>query len=183
LTDISKEPERVHKMYGTEPGRSSFANNCLLARTLVERGVRFVQLYHRGWDHHGSSGGDDLLNSLPNLCLETDRAAAALIRALRERGLLEATLVIWGGEFGRTPMNESDSVRNTWVAIIIREPSLSGLREAESKWAQASARLTSLATTLLRTPWMFTTFTPQRFTCWDWTTPGWGTGFGAASFD
>ena len=106
LTDISKEPERVHKMYGTEPGRSSFANNCLLARRLVERGVRFVQLYHRGWDHHGSGGGDDLLNSLPNLCRDTDRAAAALVRDLRERGLLESTLVIWGGEFGRTPMNE-----------------------------------------------------------------------------
>ncbi|HZM90699.1 MAG TPA: DUF1501 domain-containing protein [Blastocatellia bacterium] len=106
LTDISKEPERVHKMYGTETGRSSFANNCLLARRLVERGVRFVQLYHRGWDHHGSGGGDDLLNSLPNLCRETDRAAAALLTDLRERGLLESTLVIWGGEFGRTPMNE-----------------------------------------------------------------------------
>jgi hypothetical protein len=106
LIDISREPALIHRLYGTEPGRATFANNCLLARRLVERGVRFVQLYHRGWDHHGSSGGDDLLNALPNLCRETDRAAAALIRDLKQRGLLDTTLVIWGGEFGRTPMNE-----------------------------------------------------------------------------
>jgi len=106
LADISKEPAAVHQMYGTEPGKASFANNCLLARRLVERGVRFVQLYHRGWDHHGTSPHDDIINRLPKLCQETDRASAALVKDLKQRGLLESTLVIWGGEFGRTPMNE-----------------------------------------------------------------------------
>ncbi len=106
LTDISKEPQAIHEMYGTEPGKVSFSNNCLLARRLVERGVRFVQLYHRGWDSHGTSPGDDIIHSLPQRCKETDQAATALIRDLKQRGLLENTLVIWGGEFGRTPMNE-----------------------------------------------------------------------------
>ncbi len=107
LTDISKEPPSIHQMYGTEPGKKSFANNCLLARRLVERGVRFVQLYHRGWDNHGTSSHDDIVNRLPSLCRETDRAAAALVKDLKQRGLLETTLVVWGGEFGRTPMNEA----------------------------------------------------------------------------
>jgi uncharacterized protein (DUF1501 family) len=106
LMDISKEPPAAHARYGTEPGKRSFANNCLLARRLLERGVRFVQLYHRGWDHHGTSSGDDLKTSLPKLCRETDQAAAALVMDLKERGLLDSTLVVWGGEFGRTPMNE-----------------------------------------------------------------------------
>ncbi len=106
LTDISGEPASIHEMYGTEPGKRSFANNCLLARRLVERGVRFVQLYHRGWDHHGTSTHDDIAHRLPQLCRETDQPAAALIRDLKQRGLLDSTLVVWGGEFGRTPMNE-----------------------------------------------------------------------------
>jgi Protein of unknown function (DUF1501) len=106
LVDIAKEPAAVHAMYGTEPGRVSFANNCLLARRMLERGVRFVQLYHRGWDHHGTGTNDDIVNRLPKLCHETDQAAAALIKDLKQRGLLEETLVVWGGEFGRTPMNE-----------------------------------------------------------------------------
>ena len=107
LADIAQEPEHIHKMYGTEPGKASFANNCLLARRLVERGVRFVQLYHRGWDHHGTSAHDDIINRLPKLCQETDQEAAALVKDLKQRGLLDSTLVIWGGEFGRTPMNEA----------------------------------------------------------------------------
>jgi hypothetical protein len=106
LADIGEEPATVHEMYGTEPGQVSFANNCLLARRLVERGVRFVQLYHRGWDHHGTSPKDDIVHRLPALCRETDQAAAALIKDLKQRGLLDETLVVWGGEFGRTPMNE-----------------------------------------------------------------------------
>jgi hypothetical protein len=106
LMDISKEPESVHRLYGTEPGKASFANNCLLARRLVERGVRFVQLYHRGWDNHGTSSHDDIVSRLPNLCRETDQAAAALVKDLKGRGMLDSTLVVWGGEFGRTPMNE-----------------------------------------------------------------------------
>ena len=101
LMDIQKEPPEVLELYGAEPGKASFANNCLLARRLVERGVRFVQLYHRGWDHHG-----DLPTRLPWECQKTDRAAAALVKDLKTRGLLEETLVIWGGEFGRTPMNQ-----------------------------------------------------------------------------
>ncbi|HEY3939416.1 MAG TPA: DUF1501 domain-containing protein [Bryobacteraceae bacterium] len=107
LADISKEPASVHELYGTEPGKKSFANNCLLARRLVERGVRFVQLYHRGWDNHGTSSHDDIVNRLPSLCEETDRAAAALVADLKQRGLLDSTIVVWGGEFGRTPMNEA----------------------------------------------------------------------------
>jgi hypothetical protein len=107
LVDISKEPPSIHEMYGTEPGKKSFANNCLLARRLVQRGVRFVQLYHRGWDNHGTSSHDDIVNRLPTLCEETDRAAAALIKDLKQQGLLDSTIVIWGGEFGRTPMNEA----------------------------------------------------------------------------
>jgi hypothetical protein len=106
LVDLGKEPPSVHALYGTEPGKVSFANNCLLARRLVERGVRFVQLYHRGWDNHGTGKGDDIVNRLPKLCLEVDQAAAALVKDLKERGLLGETLVVWGGEFGRTPMNE-----------------------------------------------------------------------------
>jgi hypothetical protein len=106
LMDIAAEPPAVHEMYGTEPGRRSFANNCLLARRLVERGVRFVQLYHRGWDHHGTNRRDDIVNRLPSLCRETDQAAAALVKDLKQRGLLDRTIVVWGGEFGRTPMNE-----------------------------------------------------------------------------
>jgi hypothetical protein len=106
LMDISKEPESMHEMYGVEPGKKSFANNCLLARRLVERGVRFVQLYHRGWDTHGSDQSNDIKHGLPDRCKETDKAAAALIKDLKQRGLLDETIVVWGGEFGRTPMNE-----------------------------------------------------------------------------
>jgi hypothetical protein len=107
MSDISQEPAHIHEMYGTQPGRVSFANNCLLARRLVERGVRFVQLYDWGWDHHGSSMGDDLIHALPRKCKEVEGPASALILDLKQRGLLDETLVIWGGEFGRTPMNEA----------------------------------------------------------------------------
>lgn len=106
LADISTEPESIHQMYGTAPGAVSFANNCLLARRLVERGVRFVQLYHWGWDSHGNSKETDIVHALPQICQETEKAAAALVKDLKQRGLLDDTLVIWGGEFGRTPMNE-----------------------------------------------------------------------------
>jgi hypothetical protein len=107
LTDIADEPASVHELYGTEPGKTSFANNCLLARRLVERGVRFVQLYHRGWDTHGAGFGEDIVEKLPHLCRQTDQPAAALVKDLKQRGLLDETLVVWGGEFGRTPMNEA----------------------------------------------------------------------------
>jgi uncharacterized protein (DUF1501 family) len=107
LMDIAGEPPEIHALYGTQPGQTSFANNCLLARRLAERGVRFIQLYHWGWDSHGTGTEDDLVHALPRRCRETDQACAALIRDLRQRGLLDTTLVIWGGEFGRTPMIEA----------------------------------------------------------------------------
>jgi hypothetical protein len=105
LIDLSGETKQTMEMYGAEPGKVSFANNCLLARRLVERGVRFVQLYHTDWDHHGAPG-QDLNESLDLVCREVDRPSAALVRDLKQRGLLDDTLVIWGGEFGRTPMGE-----------------------------------------------------------------------------
>jgi hypothetical protein len=97
--DISREPRSILDLYGAEPGKPSFANNCLLARRLVERGVRFVQLFHEAWDQHGNLKAD-----LKKNCLATDQPAAALVKDLKQRGLLDDTLVIWGGEFGRTPM-------------------------------------------------------------------------------
>ncbi len=106
LMDIKNEPAAVHEAYGTTPGKSSFANNCLLARRLVERGVRCVQLFHRGWDHHGASAGNDIVKGLQQLTEQVDRAGANLVKELKERGLLDETLVVWGGEFGRTAMNE-----------------------------------------------------------------------------
>ncbi|HEV3117905.1 MAG TPA: DUF1501 domain-containing protein [Gemmataceae bacterium] len=105
LIDIGKESKQTLSMYGAEPGKVSFANNCLLARRLVERGVRFVQLYHTDWDHHGAPG-QDLGESLNIVCRDVDQPSAALVRDLKQRGLLDDTLVIWGGEFGRTPMGE-----------------------------------------------------------------------------
>src|SRR5262249_5883329 len=106
VMDISKEPKHVHEMYGTRPGQKAFANNCLLARRLVESGVRFVQLYHWGWDSHGESMGNDLRYGLVDRCKETDQPIAALIKDLKRRGLLDTTLVIWGGECVPTPLNE-----------------------------------------------------------------------------
>jgi hypothetical protein len=105
LMDISDEPQRIREMYGAAEGQPSFANNCLLARRLVERGVRFVQLYHTNWDHHGGPT-ENLEEHLPQVCREVDQASAALILDLKQRGLLDETLVVWGGEFGRTPMGE-----------------------------------------------------------------------------
>ncbi|HJQ26986.1 MAG TPA: DUF1501 domain-containing protein [Blastocatellia bacterium] len=102
LMDIAKEPQKILEMYGAEPGKSSFANNCLLARRLVERGVRFVQLYHEAWDQHGA-----LVKDLKKNCQDTDQACTALIKDLKQRGMLDDTLVIWGGEFGRTPMMQA----------------------------------------------------------------------------
>ncbi len=99
LMDLGQETKQTLEMYGAEPGKPSFANNCLLARRLVERGVRFVQLFHEAWDQHGN-----LVADLKKNCADTDRPCAALIQDLKQRGLLEDTLVIWGGEFGRTPM-------------------------------------------------------------------------------
>ena len=101
LIDFGRESKETMEMYGAEAGKSSFGNNCLMARRLVERGVRFVQLYHTDWDHH-----DDITKPLDQVAKEVDRATAALIKDLKARGLLERTLVVWSGEFGRTPMGE-----------------------------------------------------------------------------
>ena len=99
LMDLSNEPKHVLDMYGVEPGKPSFAMNCLLARRLIERGVRFVELFHESWDQHGNLKAD-----LAKNCKHTDQASAALVKDLKQRGLLDETLMIWGGEFGRTPM-------------------------------------------------------------------------------
>ena len=104
LIDFSTESQETMELYGAQPGSESFANNCLLARRLVERGVRFVQLYHTDWDHHG--GSENLEGDLEKICNQVDQPCAALIKDLERRGLLEETLVVWGGEFGRTPMGE-----------------------------------------------------------------------------
>ena len=103
LIDTAGEPLHIREAYGCTPGDGSFASNCLLARRLAERGVRFIQLYHRDWDHHNG-----LREYLPEKALETDRACAALVTDLRERGLLDETLVVWAGEFGRTPMAQTN---------------------------------------------------------------------------
>lgn len=99
LIDVSQEPKHILELYGVEPGKPSFANNCLLARRMIERGVRFVELFHESWDQHGN-----LVKDIKKNCLDTEQACAALVTDLKQRGLLEDTLVIWGGEFGRTPM-------------------------------------------------------------------------------
>lgn len=105
LMDLSGESQETLTRYGVEKGKPSFAMNCLLARRLVERGVRFIQLYHTDWDHHGNKG-TELGESLDKICKETDQGAAALVKDLKQRGLLKDTLVVWGGEFGRTPQGE-----------------------------------------------------------------------------
>jgi hypothetical protein len=126
VMDISKEPQHILDLYGAKPGYISniegaedpranyrgddatFANNCLLARRLVERGVRFVQLYDWGWDHHGTAPGESCDEGLPIKCRQIDRAVSGLIKDLKQRGLLDSTLIVWGGEFGRTPMQQNN---------------------------------------------------------------------------
>ncbi|WP_236979732.1 DUF1501 domain-containing protein [Membranihabitans maritimus] len=107
VMNINDEPEYIHELYGTEPGKESFANNCLLARKLVEKGVRFVQLFDWGWDSHGTGESGSLNYGFKNKCREIDRPMSALLLDLKQRGLLDDTLVVWGGEFGRTPMQEN----------------------------------------------------------------------------
>jgi hypothetical protein len=107
LTDLSGESAEVLERYGAEPGRPSFANNCLLARRLVERGVRMVQLFDADWDHHA-----DIATRLPAKCLQVDQPMAALITDLKQRGLLDETLVVWGSEFGRTPLRQGSAEKD-----------------------------------------------------------------------
>jgi uncharacterized protein (DUF1501 family) len=116
--DIAREPRPILEMYGAQAGQSSLANNCLLARRLVEQGVRFVQLHDWGWDFHGTNPGEDIRQGLVNKCRTMDRAVAALIHDLKGRGLLDETLVIWGGEFGRSPFREGRTANS---AILGRD--------------------------------------------------------------
>jgi uncharacterized protein (DUF1501 family) len=106
LMDLAKEKPETLAMYGATPGKPSFANNCLVARRLLERGVRFVQLMHSGWDQHGN-----LFTQLEQQCKDTEGPSAALVRDLKERGMLDDTLVVWGGEFGRTPFGQGDPAK------------------------------------------------------------------------
>ncbi len=113
ICDITREPKHILDMYGARPGEMCFANNVLLARRLLEHGVRFINVYHKGWDHHGTDPNQSLLSSnLEDACRDTDQASAALVKDLRLRGMLEDTLVIWGGEFGRTPMGQAQDPLN-----------------------------------------------------------------------
>ncbi len=118
VMDISRESQETLDAYGANPGVSSLANNCLLARRLVEAGVRYVQLFDWGWDFHGTSPEADIREGLTNKCATMDKPVAALIKDLKQRGLLEETLIIWGGEFGRTPFREG---RTATSALLGRD--------------------------------------------------------------
>jgi hypothetical protein len=111
VMDISRESAGTLEAYGAKPGDSSFANNCLLARRLVEQGVRYVQLFDWGWDFHGTGPGEDIRDGLTRKCATMDKPVAALLRDLRQRGLLEDTLIVLGGEFGRTPFREGRTAK------------------------------------------------------------------------
>jgi hypothetical protein len=125
LMDLADEPETVRKLYGATPGKASFANNCLLARRLVERGVRFVQLFHADWDTHSNIAG-----ALPARTKEVDQPMAALVQDLKQRGLLDETLVVWGGEFGRTPMSQGTDANDNPAA----KPGRDHHKDAFSIW-------------------------------------------------
>ena len=116
VMDISKEPDYIHEMYGTEPGKSSFANNCLLARKMVEKDVRFVQLFDWGWDSHGSSKSEAIEGGFRDKCRQIEQTMTALIKDLKQRVVLDETLVDRGGEFGRTPLQEnSNGKKNPFI--------------------------------------------------------------------
>ena len=168
LMDLSKESKATLDLYGIDRGKPSFANNCLLARRLVQRGARFVQLYHTNWDSHGGPG-ETLTKDFDKVTNDVDKASAALIRDLKAHGMLDDTLVIWGGEFGRTPMSEARQTKGRnhhidaftiWMAGGGSSP---GTLSAPPM-SLASARSTATATC--------TTCTPQCCTCWGSTTSG-----------
>jgi hypothetical protein len=115
VMDITREPRSIIDLYGAQPGAASFANNCLLARRLVERGVRFVQLHDWGWDFHGTNANEEIVRGLPIKCRTMDRAVTALIRDLKQRGLLDETIVVWSGEFGRSPFREGRTANSANV--------------------------------------------------------------------
>ena len=160
LMDFSKEDPKTLAAYGAKPGdgKAAFANNCLLARRLAERGVRLIQVYHSGWDHHSNVEG-----GVKRQCAQTDQSCAALIADLKKRGMLEDTLVVWGGEFGRTPMVESSAALGRSLGT---RPSSAGVFRCGSPAAASSrvfpsARPTSLVFTSSRIRCMFTTCKPR----------------------
>ena len=114
VMDISREPQKVLDDYGAKPGEASFANNCLLARRLLEQGVRFVQLFDWGWDFHGTNANEEIKDGLTRKMTRTDKPVAALIRDLKQSGLLDDTLIVWGGEFGRTPFREGRTAKSMY---------------------------------------------------------------------
>jgi hypothetical protein len=114
VMDISREPQKVLDDYGAKPGEASFANNCLLARRLLEQGVRFVQLFDWGWDFHGTNANEEIKDGLTRKMARTDKPVAALIRDLKQSGLLDDTLIVWGGEFGRTPFREGRTAKSMY---------------------------------------------------------------------
>lgn len=113
VMDISKEPQHILEAYGAQPGGASLANNCLLARRLIEQGVRYVQLFDWGWDFHGTGPGEDIRDGLTKKCATMDKPVAALIKDLKQRGLLDDTLIVWSGEFGRTPFREGRTAKGS----------------------------------------------------------------------
>jgi hypothetical protein len=145
LVDLATEDAATLALYGAEPGKPSFAANCLLARRLVESGVRCVQLVHGGWDHHGGDGDQNLVTNLPQRCREVDRGAAALVLDLARRGLLDETLVVFGGEFGRTPMIQGERAQRVLGRDHSAPRSPSGSQAAGSSAATTTARPTSSA--------------------------------------
>jgi uncharacterized protein (DUF1501 family) len=139
LADLSKEPADIYERYGPESKKpGTYAANCILARRLAERGVRFIQLYHRGWDQH-----NNLPSGIRSQCHDTDQPTAALLAELKERGMLEDTLVIWGGEFGRTVYSQGELTKNNYG----RAATASGWRARASRAATSTGRRTSSATT------------------------------------
>ncbi len=171
VMDISKEPQAMLDAYGAKPGTSSLANNCLLARRLIESGVRFVQLFDWGWDFHGTGAGEGLTTGLTNKCSTMDQPIAALINDLRQRGLLEDTLIVWGGEFGRTPFREgrtakSDILGRDHYPIALRCGWQAAVRKVDSN----TVKLMNLVSVSLKIRCMFMTCKPRSCICWVLTT-------------
>ena len=136
LMDMSKEPQSVLDAYGAHPGDGSFASNCLLARRLAEKGVRFIQLYHRDWDHHTG-----LKTNVALKAEEVDRATAALITDLKQRGMFDDTLIVWGGEFGRTPMSQSGDGRDHHIKGFSFMVAGGGMKRGYQLWSDGRAGL------------------------------------------
>ena len=165
--DIASEPAHVLADYGAQPGAATFANNCLLARRLVERGVRFVQLFDWGWDFHGTNANEEIDNGLTERCKSMDQPVAALIRDLKRRGLLDETLVVWSGEFGRTPFREGRTKDGQFLGRDhhpVRIHDVHGRRRTQARHF-ATARPTNSAGRPSRSPSIRTTCKPRSCTC------------------